>query len=388
MDRQDSKGTAKFTFLSDAQVQKFMDALQANPKTNLMMAPKLSVFNGQAANINVSEQQFFVTNVKMIRQGGQPIFIPENHPYSTGFRFSVKPTVSADHKFIQMGFEVEERTLQNAPGNVPLFPITTSITPLFEGGAQGQPVPLTMFLQQPSFITQRVHQEVCVPSGQTTLIKAWTRCTEVPEESQLPILSCLPYIGDMFKTVNYREETADVWIMITPRVVMSQEEEIRPPVAVAAPGTVTDNLQKLEHARALMEQADHCRRGGQIEAARHIYERVRELCPGSRYAQIANRRMKLLHVPQAAGEVEKPVSTPRPMLVSEFLALKNQPEFKKEQEVSDYLGQYWRACAEGRLSEATQWAVQALALDPACFNKARDAGWKKNMQPAVAPSAN
>jgi hypothetical protein len=168
---------------------------------------------------------------------------------------------------------------------------------------------------------------------------------------------------------------------------MSQEEENRSPVAAAAPSTVTDNLQKLEHARALMEQADHCRRAGQIEAARHIYERVRELCPGSRYAQIAGRRMKLLQVPQATLE-NSPSATRPPLLVSEFLALKNRPEFKKEQEVSDYLGQYWRACAEGRLSEATQWAVQALALDPACFNKARQAGWKKSPQPAVAPSAN
>jgi hypothetical protein len=175
--------------------------------------------------------------------------------------------------------------------------------------------------------------------------------------------------------------------MITPRVLMSQEEENRPPVAAAGP-TVTDNLQKLQQARVLLDQADHCRRMGQPESARHIYERVRELCPGSRYAQMASRRMKLLEVPQAAGELEKHASTPRPMLVSEFLALKNSPEFKKEQEVSDYLGQYWQACAEGRFAEATQWAVQALALDPACFSKARAASWKKNPQPAVMPSAN
>src|SRR5439155_21543276 len=164
-------------------------------------------------------------------------------------------------------------------------------------------------------IVQRIHSTVCVPRGQTVLLKTGTHCAKVLEECGLPILSCLPYVGDMFKTVGYHEETADVWIMITPRVLISQKEENSPPVAAASP-TVTDNLQKLQQARVLLDQADHCRRMGQPESARHIYERVRELCPGSRYAQMAGRRMKLLEVPQAAGELEKHASTPRPMLVS------------------------------------------------------------------------
>jgi hypothetical protein len=190
----------------------------------------------------------------------------------------------------------------------------------------------------------------------------------------------------MFKTVNYREETADVWIMITPRVLMNQEEENRTPAAVAAPGTVTDNLQKLEHARALMEQADHCRRGGQIEAARHIYERVRELCPGSRYAQIAARR--LTRLPAQDGDQSVEVLTIKDGHVLKTSALLSGSEPKTDAKVSEYLSQYWQACAEGRLAEATQWGVQALALDPACFSKAHQAGWKKNTQPAVPPSAN
>jgi hypothetical protein len=64
------------------------------------------------------------------------------------------------------------------------------------------------------------------------------------------------------------------------------------------------------------------------------------------------------------------------------------PEFKKDRQVSDYLSQYWKACAEGRMSEAVQWAVQALALDPACFTKSREAGWKKNPEKVAPPSAN
>ncbi len=371
---------------SDEFVRKLMEDLQANPKTNVMMVPKVTVFNGQAANVQINEQQFFVTNVKMIRQGEQQFFIPENHPFSTGFRFSVKPTVSADHRFIQMGLEVEEKVLDTLPDKVPLFPITTVDTPLYEGGAKGQPVPFTCYLQQPSLLTQRVHQEVCVPCGQTALFKTWTRCNRVPDESQVPILSWLPYIGRLFNTVSYHEETADVWVMVTPRLIINQTDENRVSKLTDSPPTVTDNLQKLTHARALYEQAEHCRRMGQPESAQHIYEKVQELCPGSRYAQLAARRLNHLPVHQAARAPES--VTPRPMLVSEYMKLRNTPEFKRDQEVSDYLSQYWRACAEGRTSEAVQWAVQALALDPACFTKAHDANWQRVPGKNVTPSAN
>jgi hypothetical protein len=135
-----------------------------------------------------------------------------------------------------------------------------------------------------------------------------------------------------------------------------------------------------------MEQAEHCRRMGQTESAQHIYEKVQELCPGSRYAQLARRRLNVLTARQAARAPESVI--PSPMPESEYLRLRNTPEFKRDREVSDYLNQYWKASAEGRMSEAVQWAVQALALDPACFIKACDTKWHKEIGNTVAPSAN
>jgi len=400
----ESKDQARRTYLSDAQVQKLMDCLQSNPKTNVMMTPKVSVFNGQSATVNINEQHFFVTNVKFACQGDQPFFLPENHPFSTGFMFSVKPMVSADHRFIQMSMDVEERNLDSASEHVPLFPVTSYITPLFEGGAKGEPVPFTMFLQQPAITVQRVHQEVCVPCGQTFLFKGWTTCKEVSEESAIPVVSSLPYIGDMFKNVTYHQETADVWVMVTPRLIVSQEEGKHAVASADAPTTVTYNLQKLDQARKLMNQADFYRRAGQPGPARYYYEMVQQLCPGSRYAQLAERRLDHLSDKQAARAPELVRPNPSPMPVSdqrgEVLTIKNGkviktrvfvngPELKNDPKVSEYLTNYWQACAEGRLSEATQWAVQALALDPACFSRVRNAGGKNLAPPIVIiPSAN
>jgi general secretion pathway protein D len=382
----DSKSMSKLKFLSEEQVQKFMEGIQSHPKTNVMMAPKLTMLNGQTGNININEQQFFVTNVKRIRQGDQEILIPENQPFTIGHRFSVKPTVSADHQFIQMAFEMEEKSLDTPPGQVPLFPVTTFITPIKGDGTKCDSVPFTQFIQQPCLVAQRIHQEVCVPCGQTAFFKAFVNCEKLQDESGVPILSWLPYIGDLFKTVGYHEETADVWIMITPRLIVSQEE-VRPPAAADAPHSVSDNLEKLNHARALIKQAEYYQRVEHPETARFYYELVGKLCPGSRYAQLADRHLKQLE-PQHPPTVKCPAYEAPVHLSSKFTELMNRKISKRDQEVSEYLNLYWQACAERKPAEALHWAVQALALDVDCFAKVRDANLQKSPAKAPTPSAN
>src|SRR5205807_1611346 len=63
-------------FLSDIQVFLFMEAAQGDQRTNVLQAPKLTLTNGQTASINVTDQQFFVTNVQIIQQGGELAFVP------------------------------------------------------------------------------------------------------------------------------------------------------------------------------------------------------------------------------------------------------------------------------------------------------------------------
>src|SRR5205085_432060 len=61
-------------FLSDIQVFLFMEAAQGDQRTNVMQAPKLTLFNGQTSTLTVSDQQFFVTNVSIIQVNGQLAF--------------------------------------------------------------------------------------------------------------------------------------------------------------------------------------------------------------------------------------------------------------------------------------------------------------------------
>jgi type II secretory pathway component GspD/PulD (secretin) len=221
-------------FLSDVQVFMFMEAAQGDRRMNVMQAPKLTMFNGQTATININDFQFFVTNVTVVQAGGQIIFVPNNVPVPLGIFLTIQPVVSADRRFVRMNINPIMTNLNSAL--VPLFPITTFITPTFEGGQVGQPIPFTQFIQQPVFTTINVATTVNVPDGGTVVMGGLKLLNEGRNEFGPPVLSKIPYIDRLFKNVGYGRDTSSLLIMVTPRIIINEEEEIRQTGIGAPPG--------------------------------------------------------------------------------------------------------------------------------------------------------
>ncbi len=237
-------------FLSDIQVFMFLEAAQADRRTNVTTAPKLTLFNGQNSVINIMEQQFFVTSMIVTQINGQVVFSPQNTPIPVGnpngmpsISMSIQAVVTADRRFVRLNLNP---VLTNISSPVTaLFPVTTFITPVFESGAQGQPVPFTQYLQQPSFTTVDVMTTVQVPDGGTVLLGGMKTLREGRNEFGPPVLSKLPYISRLFKNVGYGKETESLMIMVTPRIIINEEEETRqtgegqailPPAGAGGPG--------------------------------------------------------------------------------------------------------------------------------------------------------
>jgi hypothetical protein len=364
-------GCNRLAFLNDSQVAKLFDKLQADPHTNLMQAPKLTMFNGQASTLTICEDQFFVTGMDFQRMGDQVIFFPKNEPVSTGLKMTVQPVISADNRFVRLSLEAR---LSEVDSPVPLYPITTFTRPIYEGGAMGEPVPFTAFIQQPVVLVRGLNKTVCIPDGGTLLLRAWDNCRQIPEEVEIPILSRIPYVNELFKNVRYHEETTTTVVMVTPRIICKAEQETPKAVATETTPSVIENLQKLEQAQRLFKEAEQHRRHGQKEWAAHAYQRIQELCSGSRVAQIAARRYEEMHVPKEAPKSlvitgqQITVASSRQKLTGHGA----MPANNVQKNVCELLDKYYQACAEGRLAEATQWAVQALALDPACFSREKN----------------
>ena len=119
---------------------------------------------------------------------------------------------------------------------MPLFPVTTFITPVFEGGSQGQPIPFTQFLQQPAFTNLTIQTTVVVPGRRHGAAgRASRQLQEGRNEFGPPVLSKIPYLNRLFKNVGIGRETRHIMIMVTPRIIINSEEEIfqtegRPPL--------------------------------------------------------------------------------------------------------------------------------------------------------------
>lgn len=238
-------------FLSEVQVQMFLEAAQGDTRTNVMHAPKLTALNGTSASMTVGDFQFFLTGIQVANVAGQLVFTPQNVPYQVGITqpsppstsvqngllnftpqapqvpglgLFIQPVVSADRRFVRLNIQQSFVSLISGTQQIP---ITTIITPVFENGGQGQPVPFTQYLQQPRFSNLETQTVVVVPDGGTVVMGGLKWMTEGRNEFGPPVLAKIPYLNRLFKNVAYGREGRSILIMVTPRVIINREEQER-----------------------------------------------------------------------------------------------------------------------------------------------------------------
>jgi type II secretory pathway component GspD/PulD (secretin) len=183
------------------------------------------MFNGQTATLNVNDQQFFLTGVSVISVNGQIVFAPQNNPFPLGVQMTLQPVISGDRRFVRI--TVNQSMTNLASTNVPLFPITTFVTPVFDTGFTGTPQPFTQFIQQPTFSNLFINTTVSVPDGGTVLLGGLKTLSEGRNEFGPPVLSKIPYVNRLFKNVGYGREAQSLMMMVTPRIIVNRDEETR-----------------------------------------------------------------------------------------------------------------------------------------------------------------
>jgi type II secretory pathway component GspD/PulD (secretin) len=220
-------------FLSDIQVFLFMEAVQGDTRTNVMQAPKLSLFNGQTSTITVTDTQIFVTGVTVTATGGQYTFNPITTPFPLGVFLTMNAVISADRRFVRMSLAP---TLTNlVTQSIALFPVVVPIFPQLDNTATGQPVVFTQYIQTPVTAAVMVMTTVAVPDGGTVLMGGLKLLSEERKEYGPPILSKVPYLNRLFKNTSYGRDAQSLLIMVTPRIIIQEEEEerqtgyVRPP---------------------------------------------------------------------------------------------------------------------------------------------------------------
>jgi Flp pilus assembly secretin CpaC len=211
-------------FLSDIQVFMFMEAAQGDRRTNVMQAPKITVFNGQTASISVGDELAFLDQITVNQVNGQTFFTPQQNRQGYGVSMQVTPVVSADRRFVRLNLQPQLQNLISA--TVPLLPVQQVVPQLlFDNISPPQPQVFTLFFQQPSTSFITLDTTVVVPDGGTVLMGGLKTLVEGRNEFGPPVLSKIPYISRLFKNVGYGREAQSLMIMVTARIIINEEEE-------------------------------------------------------------------------------------------------------------------------------------------------------------------
>lgn len=258
----------RVTFLNSSQVADLVTAIQGDQHTSIVQLPKVTLFNGQRTRLSAGDTQSFVTSVDQQKVGDQAVFVPRSELLPTsGFYFSAKPTVSADRRFLKL--ELQTNFTKLASPNIQLFPVTTFITPVFEGGAVGQPVPFTQFIQQPVLTSLLVDCSLNLPDGGTALLTGYRQMSEGKHEFSPPVLSKVPYLNRLFKNVGYDNVPTQVALLVTPRIIADVDTEMRSVLAHQVSkirGANPGNAEPKPLAQLLDEYRRACSEGRLSEA--------------------------------------------------------------------------------------------------------------------------
>lgn len=230
-------------FLSDIEAYLFVEAAQADSRSNIMQAPKVTLFNGQQAMVSDTQQSPFVISVTPVvgdfAAAQQPVIVV----LSEGTFLTVQAVVSNDRRFVRLTVvpffsEIKE---------VNVFKFTGSTTTTEDTSSEGDDEqPATRknsknvstsnsgtSVQLPTFAYQTVTTTVSVPDGGTVLLGGIKRLKEGRDEKGVPILNKIPYINRLFQNTGIGRETESLMMMVTPRIIIQEEEEER--MGTAAP---------------------------------------------------------------------------------------------------------------------------------------------------------
>ena len=102
---------------------------------------------------------------------------------------------------------------------------TTGNTGVSTSGANGVASNQQITVQQPVFEIVTVSTTVSVPDGGTVLLGGIKRLREGRVMNGVPILNKIPYISRLFKNTGVGRETQSLMLMVTPRIIIQEEEE-------------------------------------------------------------------------------------------------------------------------------------------------------------------
>src|SRR4029079_6719707 len=232
-----------FAILSDIDAFFVIQAAQRDSRSNVLNAPKVTLFNGQQAFVADASQRPFVVGVIPVvgefASAQQPVIVVLNE----GTMMTIQAVVSDDRRYVRMTIvpfftqigDVDTFTFEGSSSS-------TNSSSTTDGDDDGKNEKKDnsdsknssgVTVQLPTFKFVSVVTTVSVPDGGTVLLGGIKRLNEGRDEFGVPLLSKVPYVNRLFKNVSIGRTTNSLMMMVTPRIIIQEEEEER--LGIAAP---------------------------------------------------------------------------------------------------------------------------------------------------------
>ncbi len=197
------------TLIDDTQLEVILRAVEKSDRSTEVVAPRLTAYNGQRANVTVLNQLSYISDFDVEIAQASQIGDPIVQTLRDGVILDLRPVISADRRFITMELRPTVALLQR--------PIATFQTTL----ANGPPVTI----QLPELQIQRVRTTVTMPDGGTLLLGGMKFFLEQRQDSTTPWLSDIPIVSFFVSRKGTYLEKRNMLVLIRARILRPEENE-------------------------------------------------------------------------------------------------------------------------------------------------------------------
>jgi Flp pilus assembly secretin CpaC len=196
-------------YLNDIQVAGLLRAVSNKKHSNFLVAPMLTCFNTQRANVAVLTQQAYIRDLTAVTQSGAGLFDPEIGYIQTGVSLDVRPIVSHDRKYVTLDMRPTIAELER-------IDLVTNTAGNIAGSAQ---------IELPVISYRAVRTTVSVPDRGSILIGGFSNGEEVDDYSGIPFLSKIPILNMIFGSALRKKEMLNDYLLVKATIVSQTQLE-------------------------------------------------------------------------------------------------------------------------------------------------------------------
>lgn len=224
--------TASFSgILTDPQYQAVLHALELQSDARTLSAPKVIAVNNRPSFIRIGRDISYVSDITIEREsygGGDNrdellIRDPQVEILETGYELQATPSVGLNRRDINLRLRPEITELIRFR-EVSQTVINTNTN----GNSRSLQFDSFGGIEFPEVARSIIETEVVVQSGETVVMGGLMRHRDQEDESGIPIISSIPFLGRLFSKTTMRQEKENLLVFVTATLISKRGEDLVP----------------------------------------------------------------------------------------------------------------------------------------------------------------